>query len=159
MAASLLVKSYDLELIVTKSAVESPLEADILELKDDIWEMFDEDLAITLTYHQLYGGSLDSTYGIVKTENTVYRDLLGVVIINPQQKLRREIGVSSDASAVALIPTRELSEKNVTLDRERGWIVYESVRYEILKIDPKPVLFDTSVITIVELGKEKPLKD
>ncbi len=130
------------------------------ELKEDVQEVFEDDVEITILYRQLNDSSVtNERFGIVETEATDDTPLLCSVLINPDQKVRKKLGVSEEARALLTIPTLELETKAVVLEREKGWFEYEGKRYEILRIDPRPHMFNSSIVVRIELGKEKPVKD
>lgn len=130
------------------------------ELKEEVQEVFEDDVLLTITYRQLdtEQSTVDDFYGVISEE--VYEDvnLLCSVVFIQNDKQKRALGVSDDCRVLVTIPTLDLENKGVTIDREKGWFVYNGIEYEIVKIDPKPRMYGSSIVTRVELGKEKPLR-
>ena len=135
-------------------------EDEFIELKEEVQEVFEDDVLLTITYRQLNmdDSTVDGFYGVISEE--VYDDtvLLCSVVFIQNDKQKRALGVSDDCRVLVTIPTLDLENKNVTIDREKGWFVYDGVEYEIVKIDPKPRMYESSIVMRVELGKEKPLR-
>jgi len=130
------------------------------ELKEEVQEVFEDDVLLTITYRQLdtEQSTVDDFYGVISEE--VYEDvnLLCSVVFIQNDKQKRALGVSDDCRVLVTIPTLDLENKGVMIDREKGWFVYDGIEYEIVKIDPKPRMYGSSIVTRVELGKEKPLR-
>ncbi len=130
------------------------------ELKEEILEVFQDDVLLTVTYRELNvaGSDIDARFGILNTESYTDVTLLCSVVFVQSDKTRKALGVSDDCRLLLTIPTMDIESKAVNIQREKGWFIYDGVEYEIVRIDPKPRMYGSSIVTRIELGKEKPLR-
>ena len=133
---------------------------EFIELKEEVQEVFEDDVLLTILYRQLdmEQSTTEEFYGVVNEAVYDETSLLCSVVFIQNDKQKRALGVSDDCRVLVTIPTLDLENKGVTIDREKGWFVYDGIEYEIVKIDPKPRMYSSSIVTRVELGKEKPLR-
>jgi len=133
-------------------------ESDFEDMKTRFLEHLANDSLATVVYRVQDPGTVtNSRYGFVTEEELAETELHANIVLNPSNKVKAAYGVSADAILIVLLATQELEDKELTIQRETAVIQYGSVDYEILNIHPKPVLFNSSVITVLGCKLKEPL--
>ena len=132
---------------------------DLNEMKAEFYDFMSNEWQVTIVYRMLDTAMsvTNDRFGITEVEATTDVTLFASVIHRPMEKVKAKMGVVSDATLIAILSTQELENKHLTLSREKGALVYCAQEYEILSIDPRPQIFDSSISTIVSCKERKPL--
>jgi hypothetical protein len=132
---------------------------EIDDAKNELYDFFVNDFSNTIAYRCLDASKTvsDSRWGIVTTEEYIETTLYAAVSESPSDKQKQAYGVTGDAELIVTLSTKELEDKVLVLEREKGWFMFGDNEYEILSIDARPDLFDTSIATIVSCKRRKPL--
>jgi hypothetical protein len=135
-------------------------QQDFQDMKRRWYEYLVNDVKLKVSYRSLAPSStVNQRFGILENEETSDVLLYANVIVRPSDKVKRKWGVESDTTLIAALSTYELENSGISIERETGAVVYEGTEYEIVNIDCRPLMFGSSVMTVLACRERKPLNE
>ena len=132
---------------------------DLAEMRSEFYDFLKNDWGLTIVYRTLNdtGSTENDRFGILTMEVVNEIQLFATTLYRPSPKVKAKYGVVEDATLIAILATQELEDRHIKLGREIGAMYYEGQEYEIMSIDPRPPMFNSSIATVVSCRERKPL--
>lgn len=133
-------------------------QCDFDDMKKRYLEHLENDSLAKVVYRALDPSTLtNARFGFVVDEQVTEFELNANVVVTPSNKVKAIHGVSADCNLIVLLATKQLEDYELEIQREQAVIQYGSQEFEILGIHPKPLLFNSSVITVLGCKLKEPL--
>lgn len=133
-------------------------QCDFDDMKARYLEHLENDSIVKVVYRALDPSTVtNARFGFVVDEQVTEFELCANIVLTPSNKVKAQHGVSSDATLIVFLATKQLEDYELEVQREQAVIQYGTQEFEILGIHPKPMMFNSSVMTVLGCKLKEPL--
>jgi len=155
-------------------------EEEFLEIRQDTLEIYQECVTDIIEYHEIQDpndpddlnpSTFNTRFGFVDEPDSPDNPAIPTTNVtelffsNVYKARGKELSQAEDEfvgefDAKLFIPTQELVDKRLKINRERSFLrLKDGLEYQIEAVQPIPRMFGTSIVTKLFVSKKKPVED